>query len=423
MIQPLKTPRNTWRLHWLDLSEPVPTGGDWFLPTLVVVLDRNGSPVGPPEIMEELDQARIESMLYRLIENSSAPDQLLVPESDDWNHPDWQAFSSECKLEIRFHAPDKSLTEELHAVTRLVVSKAGRPGGNAAPLPAEIAAGLVRTARRLHSQEKRESVLRAALDKAPDCSPARIELADIEFNKGNWKSCAEAYSEVVRRGAYLRQAPVTAWWTDHATRPYLRALYGQAMTDWHLARYNEAAATLTDLIACNPADNQGARFLVPMLHLLAEQPAKAAKYFSSYAKKYPDDFHEPSFHFGWAFCASVEGRETVARSKYVEGILRNIYIAPMLLEVPEPPKDIWFPNDRAEPSYASEFLQSYAVLWDREPAALRILREVWQDIQKRVAALVRHRELMVDFQDQRYDPDYKARWQELCAEDDRLSKP
>jgi hypothetical protein len=30
---------------------------------------------------------------------------------------------------------------------------------------------------------------------------------------------------------------------------------------------------------------------------------------------------------------------------------------------------------------------------------------------------------MVDFQDQRYDPDYKARWQELCAEDDRLSKP
>ncbi|MFZ4588939.1 MAG: hypothetical protein ACOYNG_08145, partial [Terrimicrobiaceae bacterium] len=67
--------------------------------------------------------------------------------------------------------------------------------------------------------------------------------------------------------------------------------------------------------------------------------------------------------------------------------------------------------------------QSYAVLWDREPAALRILREVWQDIQKRVAALVRHRELMVDFQDQRYDPDYKARWQELCAEDDRLSKP
>ena len=423
MIQPLKTPRNTWRLHWLDLGEPVPTGHDWFLPTLVVVLDRNGSPVGPPEIMEELDQPRIENMVFRLIEKNTPPEQLLVPESPDWVHEDWQAFSSEAKLEIRFHAPDKSLNEELHAVTRLIVAKSARPGGPAAPLPSEIAAGLVRTARRIRSQDKREAVLRAALDKHPECSPARIELADIEFNKGNWKACGEAYGEVVRRDSHLRENPATAWWSDHATRPYLRAIYGSAMTDWHLSRYTEAAATLTGLLACNPADNQGVRFLIPMLHLLAEQPAKAAKYFSRYKKQYPGDFHEPSFLFGWAFCASVEGRETEARTKYIEGILRNIYMAPMLLESPEPPKDIWFPNDRAEPSYATEFIQSYAVLWDREPAALRILREVWQETLPRVEKIVAHRELMLDFQDQRYDSAYKQKWQDLCAADDSLIAP
>ena len=53
MIQALKTPRNTWHLHWIDLEEPVPSGSDWFLPTLVVICDRSGSPVVPPEIMEE----------------------------------------------------------------------------------------------------------------------------------------------------------------------------------------------------------------------------------------------------------------------------------------------------------------------------------------------------------------------------------
>ncbi len=77
-----------------------------------------------------------------------------------------------------------------------------------------------------------------------------------------------------------------------------------------------------------------------------------------------------------------------AREKYREAILKNISIAPMLLEAPEPPRGLWYPNDRAEPNYAAEFIDSYAVLWDREPGALRILREVWQELQPRVAEIV-----------------------------------
>lgn len=422
MIQALKTPRNTWHLHWLDLEEAVPSGADWFLPTLIVVCDRTGAPIAPPELMEELDQARVENLLYRILDKTPPPDQLLIPQSEDWDEEDWRGFSVESKINIRFTPASKAMSEELQAVTSLLVLRNGRPE-KASPSPSEVATGLVRTALRLRSQSKKQALLRLALEKNPDCSPARIELAEIEFGAGNWKACGEAYDELIRRDADLRTKPETAWWKDPLTRPYMRAVYGRAMTNWHLGHFTEASADLEDLLACNPSDNQGVRFFVPMLHLLAEAPDKAAKFFARYERDYASDFKEPSFIFGWALSCALESRENESREKYIEGMLRNIYIAPMLLETPEPPKSLWFPNDRAEPAYAADFIQSYAVLWDREPGALRLLREVWQEIQPRIQKIIRQREIMLDLQDQRYDPDFKTKWQKLTEEEELLTTP
>ena len=335
---------------------------------------------------------------------------------------DWRAFSAESKINIRFTPAAKAVSEELQAVTSLLVLRNGRPE-QATPPPREVAAGLVRTALRLRSPSKKLTHLKLALEKNPDCSAARIELADMEFSAGNWKSCGDAYDEIIRRDAELRNQPSTVWWKDHATRPYLRAIYGRAMTNWHLGRFTEACGDLEDLLACNPMDNQGVRFFIPMLHLLAEAPDKAAKFFHRYEQDYPSDFKEPSFIFGWALSCSLESREMEAREKYIEAMLRNIYIAPMLLETAEPPKNLWFPHDRAEPAYAADFIQSYAVLWDREPGALRLLREVWQEIQPRIEKIIRQREVMLDLQDQRYDPDFKTKWQNLSGEEEKLTTP
>jgi tetratricopeptide (TPR) repeat protein len=345
-----------------------------------------------------------------------------VPDFEDWDDESWKAFSSECKIGIRFQKAGTTAPDELKAITRTFVMHVGGKE-KAAPSAAEIAYGLVRTAQRMRSPSKRIALILTALARDPDCSAARIELADAEFNKGNWKACEEAYTEILRRDAGFRNDPSTVWWQDRATRPYLRALYGRAMTSWHLSRFTEAAAMLQDLLTCNPADNQGARFLVPMLYLLAEMPDKAAQYFKKYSKQFPGDFKEPSFLFGWALSASLEGHEKTARQKYIEAILRNIYIAPMLLELPEPPRDLWFPNDRAEPNYAADFIQSYALLWDREAGALRILREVWLEIQPRIKELTRLREKMLDYQDQHYDPDFKTKFLELTNEEERLTLP
>ncbi len=422
MIQPLKSPKTNWFLYWVDLEEPLPSGKDWFLPTIVIVCDQSGTPVASPEILEELDQTRVENYLYKTFDQLGTPDRLSIAASEDWDSEGWQSFSADCKLDIRFQNFDKRTPDDLRALTKTLVMRVGRePQG---PMQAqEMARGLVRTALRVRSRTKKDALLRLAVAQDPDCPEARIELADLDFQAGNFKTSLLAYEAISDKESSRWHSKNATWWLDRDTRPYLRSIYGRAMTQWHLGRFAPAAKTLESLLLLNPKDNQGARFLIPMLHLLAESPERAAAFYARYSELFPRDFSEPSFLFGWALTYSFEGRETEARAKYSEGILKNIYLAPMLLELDEPPRSVWLPNDRAEPNYAAEFVESYAVLWDKEPGALRLLREVFDEMMPRIEKIVQHREQMADFQDQRYEPDYKEAWHAFVQKDELLTKP
>jgi tetratricopeptide (TPR) repeat protein len=422
MIQPLKSSKITWLLYWVDLEEPIPSVDGFFLPTLVIVCDASGIPLAPPEVMEELDQARVENFLLKLFDSATPPERLTVCASEDWEEDAWKSFAQEQSIEIRFQRFDKQGPEELRALARSVVLRFTRQPADAVS-PAEVSLGLVRTALRTRSRNKKLLLLRKAVERDPDCSFARVELADLDFHQGNWKACLSAYEEVISREYHRTGDKSAQWWTDRSTRPYLRALYGRGMTLWHQGRHLESAAQFEALLALSPLDNQGVRFYIPLLYLLAEENEEALQWFERYEKRYAGDYPEPSFLFGWAFSLSLNGRETEARLKYREAVLRNIYIAPMLIEETEPPRMIWLPNDRAEPSYAAEFIDSYAVLWDREAGALRILREVWHEMLPHVQKLILHREEMLDFQDQRFDPGYKEKWQKHVAEEERISDP
>lgn len=418
MIQPLKSAKNFWILHWLDVQEPTPSASGYFLPTLVFVTDPRGRPLSPPTILEELDQARVESLLIRLFETHGAPERLLITPSEDWNEEDWRAFAREQNLEIRIQSPGSAGLGELSAEVALRV--VGGPESHSEP-PFRIAESLVRTSLQLRSPSKKSALLAKALALDPDCTAARIEAADLEFQRGNWKNCLAAYDEIIARESHRWRKEKPQWWEDRRTRPYLRALFGRAMTLWHRGRYLEAASQLEKLVSLNPRDNQGARFMIPLLYLLAEDYSTGAAAFAAYEKNYPNDLAEPSLLFGWGLSLGFSGDEAGARAKYHSAILRNIYIAPLLLEEPLPPQNIYFPMDRADFQYASGFMDSYAVLWDRESGSTRLLREAWQAATPGVEALIRHREAMLDFQDQRYDPDFKTKWQQMLEEDDRLS--
>ena len=209
------------------------------------------------------------------------------------------------------------------------------------------------------------------------------------------------------------------WWINRETRLLLRAMYGRAMTLWHQGRYGESASQLEALLALNPSDNQASAssFLYCSFSAKIQNPPLAI---SRPTRRNILTIIPSLFLFGWALGLTFAGDEFSAREKYREAILRNIYIAPMLLEEPEPPRGLWQPNDRAEPNYAAEFIDSYAVLWDREAGASRILRECWQELQPRIGQIVTLRERMADFQDQRYERS-KRLWQQLLQEDEKLT--
>ncbi|MGH8046365.1 MAG: tetratricopeptide repeat protein [Chthoniobacterales bacterium] len=419
MIQPLKPSKSSWTVFWVDLDEPLPSGADFILPTLMIVTDERGVPVAPPEMLEELDQTRVENFLDGLIDKLGAPDRLLIGDSDEWDHEAWKIFAQDYSLQLQFTRFSGRDRKDIKILTQKVAETHG--GGDSASY-GEVAAGLLNSALRVRSESKKIALLKKALDNDADCAGARIELADSEFRAANWTGALRAYDEVIDREYPHWSGRKPKWWTDLATRPYLRAIHGRAMTLWHQQRHSGAAETLADLLEINPRDHQGARFLVPMVHMLADEFDAAQDAFEAYEKNYPNDYPEPSLHFGWALMHAYFGRDVEGLARYRTAILKNIYIAPLLLEAPAPPDhSIWLPSDRAEIGYAREFIESYAVLWDRVPSALRLLREALDESAPLISEIVELRIRMFDFQDQRYEPDYKPLWQELVAQDERLT--
>jgi tetratricopeptide (TPR) repeat protein len=421
VIQPVKSSKTTWFVYWVDLEEPVPgVGTDYFLPTLLIICDAAGTPLAAPEILEELDQARVENFLVRLFDRLGPPDRLAVCQSEDWDEEAWKMFSEEHQVDIRFQRFDNDVPAAFRALTRTVVLRFSKESTEL-PERNDIASGLVNTALRVRSAQKKMALLRLALEHDPDCAAARVELADADFQRGNWKNCLAAYDELISREMPRWHGLAPNWWAELETRPVLRAFYGRGMTLWHQGHHGHAAEQFENLLELNKRDNQGVRFFIPLLRLLAEEPESAAGFFERYEKDYAGDYTEPSFSFGWALTLSLCGMEAEAKAKYREGILKNLYIAPMLLEDAETVRNSWHPNDRAEPNYAAEFIDSYAVLWDREPGALRLLRETWQELSPHIAEIHALRARMLDFQDQRFEPNYKKLWQELVEADEKLT--
>ena len=167
----------------------------------------------------------------------------------------------------------------------------------------------------------------------------------------------------------------------------------------------------------NPRDNQGVRFFVPLLYLLGEQAEPALGFCEQYGVQYKGDFTEPGFLFGWGLVLMQSDKETEAAAKYRAGMAKNLHIVPTLLDLPEPSSEIWHANDRAEPSYAHDFAESFGVLWEREASWARHLRECYEAAWPQLENLWSVRQRMHELQDQRHDPEHDAVWEKIVAEE------
>ncbi len=426
MIQRLKTRKTAWNLTWADVNEPYTESDRPMLPVLLVVKGPGepGAPiVAVQEIAREIDQRRIERSIVRLMSEYGAPDTLHIQEADEWDTASWDAFAREQQLEVRLFeirgdptAPREALAAA--ATTAQAGAQLARKLRNRLDTMDQrasqaLAASLAAEALQLRSQNRRRAALQRALQIDRTCLAARVSLADLEFQRGEPQAALDLFAEAWEASHHLLAPGAKDPWSDPASRLALRALFGSGLANWHLGNLSGAIHDIEGLLEHNPIDNQGARFLLPMIQLLNDQHDAALRFFRQYQERYPGDYAEPAFLFGWGCVLGREDDDAGARKQYRSGMLRNIYIAPLLLDLPEPRTDLWHSNERSEPEYAAEFVDSFGALWERDAAARRLLGECHAALESELDRIVELRARMADFQDQRYEPRHAELWQAL----------
>lgn len=119
------------------------------------------------------------------------------------------------------------------------------------------------------SPKQAEKLARQALKICPDCADAYNILAEAAGNVTEGLAFNEAGVAAGRRALaeeWDNLVENDAFWGYMPSRPFLRAMQGQADCLWGIGRRDEGLATYLEMLQLNPNDNQGIRdVVVPML--------------------------------------------------------------------------------------------------------------------------------------------------------------
>lgn len=121
--------------------------------------------------------------------------------------------------------------------------------------------------------EIQADIARKALKISRDCADAYVLLADLAPGP---LSALKLYEEAMAASERVLgpdQFRLLAgnFWTAPETRPYMRARLGLAKCLWDVGRKDPATCHLADMLRLNPADHQGARFLLVNWLLLMQR--------------------------------------------------------------------------------------------------------------------------------------------------------
>jgi tetratricopeptide (TPR) repeat protein len=186
-----------------------------------------------------------------------------------------------------------------------------------------------------------------------------------------------------------------------------------------LRRHREAVMLIEKMLAYNPNDNQGMRYLLGSEALRAGEHERAQKVFAAEAESYPPYFYE------LALTHALKDEWIPAATALRHGFCANPYIAEILGGNPHPqPLAIWHGSNLAEPETAVDYVEMYGDLWRRRPDSLTFVRWLFNHPKVMVerAAFMDCREALL------WEQDFQARTTILDRErevlagiDDRLS--
>lgn len=158
-------------------------------------------------------------------------------------------------------------------------------------------------------------------------------------------------------------------WGHLDNRPYLRAMHIALLSYMRLRRHRDAVVLIELMLARNPNDNQGVRYLLGSEALRAGDYRHARAVFEAEADSYPPYWYE------LALSHMLKDEWLPAATALRRGFAANPYIAELLGGNPQPaPLAIWHGTSMAEPETACDYIQMYGNLWHLQPDSLAFTR-------------------------------------------------
>lgn len=215
------------------------------------------------------------------------------------------------------------------------------------------------------------TALQRLLAREPEFIDGYAHLAFAWYEQGKPKKALEA--ALAGLGVANRLIPEgfagRIEWGHLENRPFLRALHGAVLAHVRLRRHREAVVLIEKMLAYNPNDNQGMRYLHGSEALRAGDYDQAQEVFAAEAEGYPPYFYE------LALTHILKGEWIPAATALRRGFCANPYIAEILGGNPRPqPLAIWHGSNLAEPETAAHYVEMYGDLWRRWPDSLAFVR-------------------------------------------------
>lgn len=153
-------------------------------------------------------------------------------------------------------------------------------------------------------------------------------------------------------------------WMHPDNQPFLRSLYAAILADVHLQRHKDAIMLIEKILAYNPEDNQGARWLLGPELLRSGDHKGALHVLEEYADEFSPYWYELGLlHF-------LNGELVKAATAFRHGFTENTYIAEILCGNLHPfPLAVWH-NFSGSPDIAEAYYATYHPLWGQYPEAL-----------------------------------------------------
>ena len=158
-------------------------------------------------------------------------------------------------------------------------------------------------------------------------------------------------------------------WLHLENRPYLRGMHIALLSNMRLRRHKDAVTLIEQMLARNPNDNQGVRWLHGSEALRAGDYDRARTVMEAEAEWYPPYYYE------LALCYMLKDEWVAAATALRRGFVANPYIAEMLGGNPNPaPLAIWHGSNLVEPEAAGEYIQMYGLYWHNQPDSFAFTR-------------------------------------------------